>query len=177
MASSVRDVNISVGSDDILTTDNVEIQRVLSYAKDANGNLHPLDSDQNGHLKVKIQDTQVKRSVVDITNDFSGTALGGSLPDGTATEYWDSEDFNKFQLAISNTNGDFGTLRLQTSSTTTSGDFMDIAGVFEESVSLGMTTIYFFRHTLDSACGRYYRILNSTGATITFDDIRIFFVK
>jgi len=176
MALQVKDTQISVGSDDI-TDANVEIQRMLMYAKDADGHKHPVNTDTNGHLKITVQDTEVQRSVVNITNDFSGGPLSGSITDGKETEYWDAENFKSFQLVISNTNGGFGTLRLQTSSSTTGSDFMDIVGVFEESISLGGSTIYLFKHTLDNACGRYYRLVNSTGANITFSNIRIFFVK
>lgn len=173
MTTQVKDTQISVGSDDILTTDNVDIQRILMYAKDANGDLHPVDTDQNGHLKITQQDREIQRSVVSITTDFSGTALSGSLTDGTATAYWDSENFDKFQLVISGTNGGFGSVRLQASSTTVGADFVDIQEIYEETLG----TNYLFKFRLDSACPRYYRILNSSGSTITFSKIQIFFVR
>jgi len=172
MALQVKDTQISVGSDDI-TDANVEIQRMLMYAKDADGHKHPVNTDTNGHLKITIQDSEVQRSVVSITTDFSGTALSGSLSDATATAYWDAQNFTKFQLVISGTNGGFGSVRLQASNTTTGSDFVDIQEIYEETLG----TDYLFKFRLDSACPRYYRILNSSGSAITFSKIQIFFVK
>jgi len=170
MATSTRDVNISVGSDDI--TDGTQIQRVVCYAKDSSSNLHVLDSDQNGHLKVKQQDREISRQSVNITTDFSGTALSGTIGSTTKTAYWDAQNYDRFQTIVSGTNGAFGEMTLQSSNTTVDADFVPFQTEYEQG-----NGPYYFKFTNPDAYQRYWRLVNTSGASITFSVIEVSFLK
>ena len=170
MATSTRDVNISVGSDDI--TDGTQIQRVVCYAKDNSDNLHVLDSDQNGHLKITQQDREIQRSTVKITTDFSGADLSGSIGVGTKTAYWDAQNYDRFQAILSGTNGTFGEMTLQSSNTTVDADFVPFLVEYEQG-----NNPYYFKFTNPDAYQRYWRLVNTSAATITFTQLEISFLK
>ena len=171
MAQSTRDVNISVGSDDI--TDGTQIQRVVCYAKDNSNKLHVLDSDQNGHLKITQQDREIQRATENILNDFGGSALSNSFSDDTRTESWDCQNYDKFQLIIDGTSGLNGSLLIEACSTNINGDFNVVSEIYE--MTYGIDASYTF--TADSAFQRYFRLRNSSGFTITFNDIKVHFLK
>ena len=171
MATSTRDVNISVGSDDI--TDGTQIQRVVCYAKDNSNKLHALDSDQNGHLKITQQDREIQRNIADILTDSIGTALSGSLNDATKTESWDCENYDKFQVVIDGTTGLNGSLLIEACSTNLDGDFVVVSEIYE--MIYGGDASYTF--TPDSAFQRYFRLRNMSGSAITFNEIKVYFLK
>ena len=172
MATSTRDVNISVGSDDI--TDGTQIQRVVCYAKDNSNKLHALDSDQNGHLKVKQQDRHIQRATTDITKQWDGTALSGSISDGKETESWDCQDYDKFQLIVDGTAGSFAQLLIEACSTNLDGDFTVVSEVYENTYGTDSSFVF----TPDKgAFQRYFRIRNNSGAAISFNNIIVYFLK
>ena len=168
---SSLDGKISTGSGDVAS--GTHIQQVLTYGLDSAGVKHPLDVDSNGHLKITQQDKEIQRATTTITTDFGGGALSGSFGDGKETAYWDSQNYDKFQAVISNTNGAFMSLRVQASTTTDNADFVDIDEAFE----LGVGDDHLFRWTANDAFQRYYRFKNSTGSPITFDSIQVHFLK
>ena len=133
----------------------------------------PINIDSQGHLKVTEQDREIQRALTTITTDFSDVALGGSLSDGQKSKYWDAQNYDKFLLFIDGTSGAFSNLRLQASESTTDGDFVDIEELFETQAG----TAYFYRYSTSSAHQRYYRVQNSSGAAITFNNIKIHFLK
>jgi len=170
MATSTRDVNISVGSDDI--TDGTKIQRMLIYAKDADNHLHPVNTDTNGHLKITQQDREIQRATTDITTDFSGTALSGTIGSTTKTAYWDAQNYDRFQTIVSGTNGAFGEMTLQSSNTTVDADFVPFQTEYEQG-----NGPYYFKFTNPDAYQRYWRLVNTSGASITFSVIEVSFLK
>lgn len=171
MATSTRDINISVGSDDI--TDGTQIQRVVCYAKDSSSNLHVLDSDVNGHLKITQQDREIQRATTDITTEFDGTALSGSISDGKKTASWDCQNYDKFQVIMDGTTGFNGSLLIEACSTNLDGDFNVVSEIYE--MTYGSDASYTF--TPESAFQRYFRLRNSSGSTITFNNIKVYFLK
>jgi hypothetical protein len=168
---SSLDGKISTGSG--LVPFGTHIQQVLIYGLDTAGAKHPLDVDDNGNLKIIQQDKEIQRATTTITTDFGGGDLLNSLNDGKETMYWDSQNYDKFQAVISNTNGAFMSLRVQASTTTDNADFVDIDEAFE----LGVGDDHLFRWTANDAFQRYYRFKNSTGSPITFDSIQVHFLK
>ena len=170
MAQSTRDVNISVGSEDI--TDGTQIQRVVVYAKDNSNKLHVLDSDQNGHLKITQQDREIQREAVKITTDFSGGALSSTIGAAVKTAYWDAQNYDRFQTIISGTNGAFGEMTLQCSNTTVDQDFVPFQTEYEQG-----NDPHYFIFTNPNAYQRYWRLVNTSGSSITFSAIEVSFLK
>ena len=168
---SSLDGKISTGSGDVAS--GTHIQQVLTYGLDNAGVKHPLDVDHNGHLKITQQDREIQRATITITTDFGGGALSNSFNDGKETAYWDSQNYDKFQAVISNTNGAFMSLRVQASTTPDDEDFVDIDEAFELGVGLN----YLYRWSANDAFQRYYRFKNSTGSPITFDSIQVEFLN
>ena len=168
---SSLDGKISTGSGDVAS--GTHIQQVLTYGLDNAGVKHPLDVDHNGHLKITQQDREIQRATITITTDFGGGDLLNSFNDGKETAYWDSQNYDKFQAVISNTNGAFMSLRVQASTTPDDEDFVDIDEAFELGVGLN----YLYRWSANDAFQRYYRFKNSTGSPITFDSIQVHFLK
>ena len=80
---------------------------------------------------------------------------------------------NKISMIVSATNGGFGSLRIQASTTTSDADFLDIDEIYE--ISAGSD--FLFRYTTESAFFRYYRLRNTSGAAITFGKILVNNVK
>ena len=171
MATSTRDVNISVGSDDI--TDGRKIQRMLIYAKDADSHLHPVNTDTNGHLKITQQDREIQRATTDITTQWDGTSLSGSFPDSKETQSFDCQNYDKFQVIMDGTTGLNGSLLIEACSTNLDGDFNVVSEVYE--MTYGSDASYTF--TSESAFQRYFRLRNSSGATISFNNIKVYFLK
>lgn len=169
---SSLDGKISTGSSTVGSGSH--IQQILVYGKDDSGNQKvPIDIDSQGNLKITEKDREIQRSLTTITTDFSDTSLSGSLTDGQKSKYWDAQNYDKFLLFIDVTTGSFSNLRLQASESTTDGDFVDIEDMIESSAGGN----YFYRYSTSSAHQRYYRVQNSSGATITFSNIKIHFLK
>jgi len=158
---------ITQGYDAQVASGGDGLQQVVVYGLDNSGNLDALNVDNNGHLKIKQQDRDINRSSESITDDFSGTALSGSIGAGTATEYWDSENFDRFQFIIETTSSDI--LELQQSDTVTGSDFVTIKSVsgFDGQIV----------DQVDPAFGRYYRLLNSGTGIFAFTSIKVYYVR
>lgn len=168
------DSKISVGSNDI--TDGTNIQRVLCYVKDQSNNLHPIDSDSNGHLKITIQDiepnitssikveNEVKRSNTQITNDSSGTALSGSLGGYVYSETVDLDNFKEINILINSTSS--AALELWASHSSTA-NFVFYDDMYSGGLSGGIS------YKNNSICPRYIRIYNNSTTAYTFNDMRV----
>jgi hypothetical protein len=129
--------------------------------------------DTNGNLKIKQQDREIQRATIDILTDFDGTSLNDSLSDDTRTESWDCQYYDKFQVIMSGTSGLNGGLLIEACSTNLDGDFDVVSEVYENTY--GIDASYTF--TTDSAFQQYFRLRNSSGSAITFNEIKVHFLK
>ena len=134
---------ISTGKDDI--TDGTLIQRVLMYSKDSQDELHPIDSDTNGHLKITLQDIEenitnsinvvpTKEAVIDTTGTTTAlqTQMVANSKDGTG-----GADVLTLTCNGINTTNDFVALHTQTprqsindaNSSVNAGSYFDVVNV------------------------------------------------
>jgi len=176
--SNIND-KISKGDGDI-ASGGAGLQQVLCYAKDSQNNLHPIDSDTNGHLKITLQDIEpdivasikvsqpVERDDISVTNDSTGSPLLGSLGVGEYTETIDIDGYSNILVDVVSTNTT-DSLELYVSSSPTSG-FRKYSDLFAE-MSGGIL------HSNTNVVPRYLRIYNPGTSIYTFTSITVFLAR
>ncbi len=168
------DNKISKGDSDI--TDGNGLFQVLCYGKDQSGNLDPLNVDNNGHLKITLNDIEeniensikvsqpVERNNITVTNDSTGSALLGSLDINEFTETIDIDGFKIIYIDIDSSSSD--SLELWTSDNSSSG-FRKFEDIFN-STNGGI------QHTNTNMIPRYLRIYNNNTSIYPFSYIKVF---
>lgn len=169
----VKNNNITKGQGDI--TNGNGLQQILCYGKDQSGNLDPLNVDNNGHLKITLNDIEPNiTSSINVVNtkkitrtdwQSSGSSLTGIWTDGSRSDALDVGNQSSITWSVyASTTGNFNTITLEASNDNYNWTPVGVA----YNNSLSTTNDIWFFNGVDFGY-RYYRIHNSSGSSITVD--------
>jgi len=170
----VSNSKITQGEGDVAGGGN-GLQQILCYGKDQTGNLDPLNVDNNGHLKITIQDIEpnitssiivsqpVERASITVDQNDAGGNLNGQIDVGDFTETIDLDGYKVVFIHIDS--GETDNLELWTSDHSSSG-FVKFDDLYADA-SGGI------KYTNTNLIPRYIRIKNQNGTFYSFNSFKI----
>lgn len=159
--------SIAVGVRGYTDPDDRSTGKFLKCGADGVLNTHSVLQDLR--LASIVANTNILRDTQNITTDYNGSNLSGSLGGGVATSSCDLENHKHIHILLDGSGGG-GNLTIEGSHTNTNTSYHLVDEIHPSLLGGGNPTTY--KHKITNATYRYYRIKNNSGAPITFTNFK-----